>query len=369
MFKLFKLEDRIVLDGAAMMEAVDQAVDEAAEAGSQLIDAGLDAVGEQVSQLALAPVNEQLDAVVDTILNPAPSAETNLVLISTAAPGYEGLGAQVAADNPVIFFSEPSDLGGDPEGAGEIVIIDASVPGARELAESVHPGAEVHVLDPGSDGLGQISALLQGRTGVTALHLITHGAPGQLQLGNGVLDTGALDSRGAELENWRAALTADADIMVYGCDVAAGDKGERFVQAFAGATGADVAASVDATGASERGGDWSLESHTGSIETRLAFDAAVLAGYVHVLPITTGTEIAGNSVWLDATDIDGDGETDDQADGQSVGTWVDKSGLGNDATTTGGSATPVLDSTAINGLAGVNFDGVNDFLSLKAYNE
>ncbi|MGB0721688.1 MAG: DUF4347 domain-containing protein [Gammaproteobacteria bacterium] len=369
MFKLFKLEDRIVLDGAAMMEAVDQAVDDAAEAGAEIIDAGLDAAGEQMSKLALAPVNEQLDAIVDTILNPAPSAETNLVLISTAVPGYEGLGAQVASDNPVIFYSEPSDLGGDPEAAGEIVIIDASVPGGRELAESVHPGAEVHVLESGRDGLSQISEILQGRSGVSALHLVTHGAPGRLQLGDGVLDGDALGSRGNELEAWRSALSADADILVYGCDVAAGADGEAFVAALAGVTGADVAASVDATGASDRGGDWSLERHTGEVETRLAFDAAVLAGYVHVLPITAATDIAGNSVWLDATDVDGDGDSDDQGDGQSVSTWVDKSGLGNDATADSVAATPVLDASAINGMSGVQFDGVNDFLSLKAYNE
>ena len=46
------------------------------------------------------------------------------------------------------------------------------------------------------------------------------------------------------VEAWAKALTADADVLLYGCDVAAGDEGQDFVRALSEATGADVAASV-----------------------------------------------------------------------------------------------------------------------------
>ncbi len=46
--------------------------------------------------------------------------------------------------------------------------------------------------------------------------------------------------------------------------------------------------------------------------------------------------LSGCVLWLDATDIDGDGNTgNNPADGDPIGTWVDKSGTGNDVTSSG----------------------------------
>ena len=41
------------------------------------------------------------------------------------------------------------------------------------------------------------------------------------------------------------------------------------------------------------------------------------------------------ALWLDATDMDGNGQPDSTADGTAVTLWTDKSGMGNDATATG----------------------------------
>ena len=40
-------------------------------------------------------------------------------------------------------------------------------------------------------------------------------------------------------------------------------------------------------------------------------------------------DIADCSLWLDGSDVDGNGVPDTYTDGQAIGTWVDKSGLGN----------------------------------------
>ena len=81
-------------------------------------------------------------------------------------------------------------------------------------------------------------------------------------------------------------MTDHADILIYGCDVAAGSKGQAFVTALAAATGADIAASTNSTGAISRGGDWVLESTTGAIETT----ALALASFDGLL--TTAPTIA-----------------------------------------------------------------------------
>lgn len=59
--------------------------------------------------------------------------------------------------------------------------------------------------------------------------------------------------------------------MLYGCDVALDFVGQSFVSQLAAFTGADVAASDDATGNLVAGGDWELEYNTGQV------DAAALA--------------------------------------------------------------------------------------------
>jgi parallel beta-helix repeat protein len=75
---------------------------------------------------------------------------------------------------------------------------------------------------------------------------------------------------------------------------------------------------------------------------------------------TTPESLVSNPVlWLDASDIDGDGDTNDNpADGGDVTIWADKSGNGNDAA---GSTVPSYSTSAINGKAAVHFQP-NEYL-------
>lgn len=149
----------------------------------------------------------------------------------------------------------------------EIIFVDAV---AADVAGQLgwHPG-EVYVLDADRDGLEQMAEILNGRTGIDAIHIISHGTPGRLELGNAALDTTSITGMHAdELAIIRASLAEEADILLYGCDVSSSADGVAFVEALADATGADVAASSDDTGAEALGGDWVLETQVGdSIET------------------------------------------------------------------------------------------------------
>ena len=148
----------------------------------------------------------------------------------------------------------------------EIIFVDASVKDVQKFLAG--RSGEVVLLQAGRDGVEQIAAALAGRTGVSAIHILSHGDAGKLHLGGATLDQQGISGRYAEeLSAIRLALTDNADILIYGCDVAAGSKGQAFVTALAAATGADIAASTNLTGALGRGGDWVLESTTGAIET------------------------------------------------------------------------------------------------------
>ncbi|QPF74848.1 DUF4347 domain-containing protein [Roseateles sp. DAIF2] len=166
--------------------------------------------------------------------------------------------------------------------AQEVVFVDPGVQGHQALLRealarrgSTPAPVEVVVLDPAQDGVSQISQWLAQRQGheLRALHLISHGEDGRLALGSGELNSSNLDAHAKQLKGWRAALAEDADLLLYGCDVAASERGQGFVQALAQLTGADVAASSNLTGVAARGGDWQLEYASGAIDALTLFQA------------------------------------------------------------------------------------------------
>ncbi|GGU56886.1 hypothetical protein GCM10009504_12330 [Pseudomonas laurentiana] len=149
----------------------------------------------------------------------------------------------------------------------EVVFVDSQVSNAGKLLEGLPANTEIVVLDPNKDGLQQMADYLKGREGLDAIHLLSHGADGTVQMGNVWLASNNLAEHRAALESIGAALKADGDLMLYGCDVGQGEKGQAFLNQLASITGADVAASVDDTGAAALGGNWTLERSSGSIET------------------------------------------------------------------------------------------------------
>jgi len=128
-------------------------------------------------------------------------------------------------------------------------------------------GVEVIVLDAERDGLDQIGEILRAYQGVATLHVVSHGSAGSLRLGSGAVTLETLRRKAGSLTDWRDSLDEGADLLLYGCNVAEGDVGIEFVSALSAATGADVAASVDLTGAAAGGGDWHLEYAAGEVRS------------------------------------------------------------------------------------------------------
>ncbi|MDB5862777.1 MAG: hypothetical protein JWO70_583, partial [Betaproteobacteria bacterium] len=184
----------------------------------------------------------------------------------------------------------------------EIAIVDSSVEDYQRLVDDLMANSrgtmEVFVLDAAADGVGQISRILSTQHDIQTIHLISHGSEGAVQLGAGVLNQETLVRSAAALAGWADALTADADILIYGCDVAAGPGGRAFVDALSGLTGADVAASDDLTGSAARGGDWTLEYRTGHIESSIPIDAETQRAWSGTLAI--GADAASSAATVGA---------------------------------------------------------------------
>jgi Ca2+-binding RTX toxin-like protein len=147
------------------------------------------------------------------------------------------------------------------------VFFDPRVQGIELLLDGLAPGVQVVVLDATRDGVAQIALALQGVTGLDAIHIVSHGAPGLLLLGDTMLDESRLEQYAGELGAIGAALADSGDILLYGCEVADGTIGQGFIDRLAQYSGADVAASLDGTGAAALGGNWTLEASAGSIES------------------------------------------------------------------------------------------------------
>lgn len=198
---------------------------------------------------------------------------------AVAATAAEVADTQAANAQPTADASSSHDnLAATPTGTAdnrqEIVFVDGQVQDYQQLLAGLNPGTEVVVLDPKGDGLKQISDYLAGRSGIDAIHIVSHGLPGQVTLGSLALDKAGLDAHAAELAQIGQSLDVDGDILFYGCDVGSGAAGQTFVNQIAQLTGADVAASNDATGSTSQGGDWALEVTSGSIEAVTPFSAS-----------------------------------------------------------------------------------------------
>jgi len=173
--------------------------------------------------------------------------------------------------------------------AAEIIFIDSSVDNYQDLI-SPDNNAEIIVLDAGRDGVEQITESLQNYDRLESIHLISHGREGAIALGSTELSSTNLKRYRDGLQSWSAALTSDADILIYGCNVAAGATGTAFIDRLSQLTTADVAASKDLTGRSSLGGDWELEIATGQIEAQIAIAPQSQNTYSSVLATYNGSQ-------------------------------------------------------------------------------
>ncbi len=132
---------------------------------------------------------------------------------------------------------------------------------------------------------------------------------------------------------WQEALSDDADLLFYGCDLAAHGDGEHFLESLAALTGADIAASDDLTGHADLGGDWDLEYSSGTIETGVAFDVSTQQRWESILAtyIVTNTSDSGAGSLRDAINqANASVGVDDTIEFNIVGTGVHTIALATD---------------------------------------
>ncbi|MEM7259162.1 MAG: DUF4347 domain-containing protein, partial [Pseudomonadota bacterium] len=176
----------------------------------------------------------------------------------------------------------------DNPAAAELVFIDQRVAEVdlliSELRKQQDNGRplEIQLVPQSANGIDLISSVLSSTT-VSAVHIISHGSTSGFHLGDSWVDAQFTADNSATLESWRDGLTGDADIMLYGCNLAETAEGRDLSVLLAGLTGADVATSIDTTGHLSFGGDWILEHQTGAIETTTIGTNSLATAWEHEL--------------------------------------------------------------------------------------
>jgi len=169
----------------------------------------------------------------------------------------------------------------------EVYFIDSRVPDALTLVEDLRDrageGIEFVLLDARQSGIDQVSDMLADVRNLDAVHIVSHASQGAVQIGSTNLDSASLEKNTDAVRSWGKAFAENGDLLFYGCDLAAGTEGETLVNRLAELTGTDVSASIDATGNADKGGDWELEYHSGTIETPIGFDLTIQDAFSGIL--------------------------------------------------------------------------------------
>src|SRR5665213_925905 len=175
-----------------------------------------------------------------------------------------------------------------------VVFVDSSIADYQAIVAAINPGTRVFVFDGTKDGLQQIAENLQGVRGLASIDIISHGASDQVQVGTDTLNMATLSSYSGDLAAIGNALSKTGQLDFYGCNVAAA--GEGFLDSLQQATGRNIAASTDATGATALGANWTLEATTdadgdGGISPGDTVTAAVTITNTGTTPLT-GTALS-----------------------------------------------------------------------------
>ncbi len=163
--------------------------------------------------------------------------------------------------------------------ARTIVFIDKGVENYQMLVAGAIDKTNTIILESNRDGIKQITEVIAQRSNINAIHIISHGSPGCLYLGNTQLTLDTINNYIWDLPQWQG------DIFLYGCNVAAGDAGAEFLHRLHKITRANIAASANLTGSAVLGGDWQLEVKLGEIESTGVFGEAIATNYNSVFAI------------------------------------------------------------------------------------
>ncbi len=278
------LEDRILYSATAMPIPDATAIDPTSMDIDSIESALDDAFSEAADVAQLRAVQQSLlqdqhdaelasatsDPLSSTSTEPVPSPTD-----SNASPDASDTSDSIVGSDTT---TEPAEfqLAAETPSQFDVAFVDSSLDNLQQLLDQLQNSfadsdrtLEIVLLDRSSSGVEQVTNYFAASDHQYAsVHFITHGGSGQFQLGSDWLNVTNIDQHSQQLVLWQAGLAADADILVYGCQVASTLDGQTLAIQLAQALDADVAMSVDSTGHLKLDADWDLEYRVGEISSQ-----------------------------------------------------------------------------------------------------
>ena len=208
-FQLAELEDRILFNAAPV----------ATVANVQNVNATTAAVSADPSVDASATASTTVSSATTTTDGSASTAKVKMALVDSNLADVKQLVGALDSNTVVLYFD-----------------------GLKEKAQTVLAKAE--------------NWAKENNAQIESLSILSHGQSGSFALGDESISVNSLDKTASSWNSLKSVLTDNAEIGIYGCDVAANDAGKALLEQLATLTGAEIFASNDATGI---GGDWILE--------------------------------------------------------------------------------------------------------------
>ena len=171
-----------------------------------------------------------------------------------------------------------------------VAIVSQALDQIEGISSATKDGTTILYVDPNADNLSTVNQQLhdlveQSGQKIHTLAILSHGSEGLLTIGSDQISMFTLGNYTSGLQELSGYLGQDAQIQLYGCSIAGDDLGKTFVSTVASYTGAHVFASTDVTGGESK--DWTLEYSSDST--------------VVISPIVDSTKAAEVSVSLPAT--------------------------------------------------------------------
>jgi Domain of unknown function (DUF4347) len=141
----------------------------------------------------------------------------------------------------------------------EVAFIDRYVDDLPTLLAGLRPGVEPVLLSDLEPAPRQMARAVAGRQNLIAIHVLAHGAPGEVHFGTSAMSLESLEQDAPDFGTIGKALGANGKFLLWSCDTGQGARGCAFVSGLARLTGADVRAATGRIGSPILGARWDLD--------------------------------------------------------------------------------------------------------------
>ena len=228
----------------------------------------------------------------------------------------------------------------------EVAFIDPAIDDLPGFLAGLRPDIEAVLLSPSQNALPQIAKELRRRGELEAIHIVAHGAPGQVSFSSGALTLETVEEHAADLAKIGAALDVNGSLLLWSCETGSGGRGSAFIRALSSATRVDVVSTKYPVGSPSMGGSWEIYARRATAQAPLtpegmATYAGLMANNNATIGMDTISQTSGDDTLtvtatnqIQAADLfDGAGGNNSIVIGAAgAGVSVDLSAAGTDGT-------------------------------------